>query len=66
MELEEAKSKLQAVLKTSFEQYWDNFKKFIRGKTPKLEFDGYVKTLLGDAHSKHSPHTCTIFIAFVI
>ncbi len=67
MDLEDTKNKLQAVLKTSFDAYWDGLRKFIRGKSSKAELDSVVRSLLGDAHRMYISLSYSIFnIIFMI
>merc|ERR1712054_719312 len=44
------KTKLLQKLSDSAPLYWECFKKFLRAKLSKAEFDAYVSAVLGDAH----------------
>lgn len=50
VDIAELKTKLLQKLSDSAPLYWECFKKFLRAKLSKAEFDAYVSAVLGDAH----------------
>jgi hypothetical protein len=69
MDLQDAKQKLLAVLKTGFDTYWDTLRKFIRSKISKPELDSYVrKELATEENGTFAPPLsfCFLTIYFAV